>query len=303
MRFVQNLKKKKMKSKLERSKYPTSHEMRNSHSLWVKANQVHLIQNAEYKQMAVQLNCKIENVNGFIRSYGRMKYANVPENTKAPILLSTEHYLSILIVLYCHCKVMHRGLKQTLNELRSNYWVTKGRNIIKKIIAPCVLCRKLNCRPYTYPGHSDLPELRYDDRYPFSSTGCDYLGPLLVLPVYGDNDNSKLYKAYVILYTCTASRAIILDVVNSSNTKNFIQSLRRFIARRGCPALMISDNGSSFIANGTREFATNHLMEWKFNIPQSPWMGGIWERLVSCVKRCLKRTIGMRQMTFIELQT
>ena len=59
-----------------------------------------------------------------------------------------------------------------------------------------------------------------------------------------------------------------------------------------------------FIANETREFATNHhLMEWKFNIPQSPWMGGIWERFVSCVKRCLKSTIGMRQITFIELKT
>ena len=75
------------------------------------------------------------------------------------------------------------------------------------------------------------------------------------------------------------------------------------MARRGCPALMISDNGSSFVAEETQEFVSNHLIDSKFNIPASPWMGGIWERLVSCIKKCLKRTIGVRQINFIELQT
>jgi len=66
---------------------------------------------------------------------------------------------------------------------------------------------------------------------------------------------------------------------------------------------MVTDNGSSVVADEAREFATNYLIEWKFNVPYSPWMGGFWERLVSCVKKCLKRTIGVRQITFIELQT
>ena len=120
-----------------------------------------------------------------------MKYANIPDHTKAPILLSKDHRLSTLIVLYCHLNVLPRGIKQTLNEICANYWVTKGRHFVKKIISPCITCKKLNCRPYAYPGHSDLPELRFDDRYPFASTGCDYLGPLYVLPVYG-KDKGKL---------------------------------------------------------------------------------------------------------------
>ena len=111
-----------------------------------------------------------------------MKY--VSDHTKAPILLSKEHRLSTLVILYCHLKVMHREVKQTLNEIRSNYWITRGRYFVKKVISPCVICKTLNCRPYNYPGHSDLPELRFDDLYPFASTWCDYLGPLYVLPVY-----------------------------------------------------------------------------------------------------------------------
>ena len=33
------------------------------------------------------------------------------------------------------------------------------------------------------------------------------------------------------------------------------------------------------------------------------WQGGIWERLVSCVKRCLKKVVGIRKVSYIELQT
>ena len=138
------------------------------------------------------------------------------------------------------------------------------------------MCRKLNSRSYVYPAHSDLPELRYDDRYPFASNGCDQLGPLHVLPVYGA-DTSKMYKVFVIIYTCAATRAVILDLVHSGSAKSFLQSFRRFIARRGCPALMISDNGAPFVADETKEFASNHLIDWKFNVPLSPWTGGMWE--------------------------
>ena len=41
----------------------------------------------------------------------------------------------------------------------------------------------------------------------------------------------------------------------------------------------------------------------KLNLDYAPWFGGIWERLISCVKKCLKKTIGRKRLTFIELQT
>ena len=141
-----------------------------------------------------------------------------------------------------------------------NSGVTKGRSFTKKILFPCTLSKRLNGRPYAYPGHTDLPAMRFDDRAPFASTGHDYLGPLHVLPIYG-KDSDKMYKAYVVLYTCAATRAVILEVVNSTNTKNFLQCFRRFISRRGCPALILSDNGSSFVSRETQEFAANHFID------------------------------------------
>ena len=135
---------------------------------------------------------------------------NIPFDTKAPIFIDRNHKLAEIIVYYCHLKVLHRGIKQTLSELRSVFWIAKGRNCIKKLLHPCTVCKRLNTRPYEYPAHSDIPQLRFDERYPFSSTSVDYLGPLLCLPVYGEKE--KLYKAFVVIYTCAATRAVILDV-------------------------------------------------------------------------------------------
>ena len=74
-----------------------------------------------------------------------------------------------------------------------------------------------------------------------------------MLPVYGEKNS--MFKAYVVIYTCAASRAVILEVVNSNNTQNCIQSFRR-----RCPAVMISGNGSSFIAHETQRLAADHFL-------------------------------------------
>ena len=79
-----------------------------------------------------------------------------------------------------------------------------------------------------------------------------------------------------IISTCAASRAVILDVVNSSNTQNFIQSFKRFIARRGCPSIMISDNGASFTADETQKFVADRFIEWKFSVAKATNWGGMW---------------------------
>ena len=36
---------------------------------------------------------------------------------------------------------------------------------------------------------------------------------------------------------------------------------------------------------------------------ETPWYGGFWERLISQVKRCLKKTLGKTTLDFYELQT
>ena len=307
LRFIENIRRSlqevcRTKKSLVRTmeKYVTSGEMKRSKKLWIQANQKFVESEKDFENLQLQLNVK-KDADDIIRTFSRMKNACLPAETKAPVLLSKEHRLSELIILYCHSKVYHRGVRQTLNEFRASYWVTRGRSYVKKLLRTCIVCRKLNARPFKYPGHSELPVVRFDDRSPFSSSGVDHLGPLYCSPVYGKKDEA--FKAYVVLYTCLSTRAVLLDVVQSTDAKSFINSFRRFIARRGCPAIMLSDNGSAFTAAETQKFVANKFIEWRFNIPLAPWQGGIWERLVSCVKRCIKKTVGVRRISYVELQT
>ena len=59
----------------------------------------------------------------------------------------------------------------------------------------------------------------------------------------------------------------------SSNA--FLNSLRRFIASRGTPSLIVSDNGTSFKAIETQDLVANKEITWKFNLEAGPWRGGV----------------------------
>ena len=67
-----------------------------------------------------------------IRCRGRLQYAQLPHNTKFPILMPKKSHLSTVIVRATHCMVLHGGARETLTELRQSYWIPKGRQLIKK---------------------------------------------------------------------------------------------------------------------------------------------------------------------------
>ena len=130
-----------------------------------------------------------------------MRNAKIPFDSKAPITLERNHKLTEILILYSHYKVLHRGVKQTLTKFRQQYWITGGNSCVKKVISPCILCKKLNDRPYLYRQHSrvipDIPGFCFDNVTSFHSVGVDYLGPLMCLPV---NDvKVNLYKAWVVI--------------------------------------------------------------------------------------------------------
>ena len=300
MRFVGNLKRiVRDKKPAIKSDYLNASEIFQAERMWILDNQNTLV-NEKFDSVKINLNLKCDE-EGVMRSYSRLKHAKIPFDTKAPIFIDREHKLAKILVYYYHTKVMHRGVKQTLTEFRSRFWITRGRSFMRKLIKPCKTCRILNARAYEYPNSADLPDFRFDERHPFASTGVDYLGPLYCLPVFGDDE--KMHKAWVALYTCMSTRAIILEVVNNANADGFLNSFKRFLARRGCPDIMVSDNGSVFTAKETQKFAAERGIHWKLNIDEAPWTGGVWERLVSCVKRCMKKVVGTKKLTYVELQT
>lgn len=51
--------------------------------------------------------------------------------------------------------------------------------------------------------------------------------------------------------------------------------------------------------SNTLKFAGNRI-QWSFNLEKAPWWGGIFERMVRSVKRCLWKTV---ELTLDELTT
>ena len=44
-------------------------------------------------------------------------------------------------------------------------------------------------------------------------------------------------------------------------------------------------------------------MEWSFNLEKAPWWGGLFERLIRSVKRCLRKTVGQAKFSYDEMHT
>ena len=121
--------------------------------------------------------------------------------------------------------------------------------------------------------------------FAFYATEVDNFGPLFVKSISA-KDSSTLFKVWVTLYTYGGTRGVILDVVPHINSTSFIKSFRRFISRRGCPSVMISDNGRNFVSNETVEFVNGLGVNWRLNMPLAPWHGGFFLRGWLEVQRC-----------------
>ena len=110
-------------------------------------------------------------------------------------------------------------------------------------------------------------------------------------------------KAYIALITCAFTRALHLELTPDLTATALIRCLRRFISRRSCPELFISDNAKTFGAEEVKQFLRDRRIEWHFNLPKAPWQNGIVERLVKSVKRCLKKRLGRARLSYEEMET
>lgn len=143
---------------------------------------------------------------------------------------------------------------------------------------------------------ASLPENRITPcKPPFTYVGVDCFGPFTV------RRGRSNVKRYGVLFTCLVVRAIHIEVAHSLDTESFINALRRFVARRGKPEEVRSDNGGNFV-KGERELreavdAWNQKMiyesllqrniKWIFNPPASSHQGGVWERCIRTVRKVM----------------
>ena len=243
--------------------------------------------------------------NGILRVGGRLKRSTLPYDAKHQIVLPCESPLSILILRDIHQRSGHQGKNVILAELRQHYWIPKVTSVIKSLTSKCVTCRKHRSNTEVQKV-GELPRDRITaDKSAFSSTGMDYFGPFEV------KFGRKTMKRYGVIFTCSTSGAIHLEVTASLTTDSCINAIRRFLARRGPVEVIRSDNGTNLVgaeAELRREIASwnqsligrmlqQDNVQWIFNPPAASHFGGFYERLIRSARKVLYGLLTDRAIT------
>ncbi|XP_071653060.1 uncharacterized protein [Temnothorax longispinosus] len=253
---------------------------------------------------------------GLLRVGGRLKNTMLAYDARHPVILPGPSHLTRLIVEACHRRTLHGGVQMTLGALRQEYWVPRGRTLVKGCLRRCVTCvRWWAASPQPLMG--SLPGPRVTPARPILNTGVDYAGPVWLRTSKGRGQRAS--KAFIVVFVCLCSRAVHLDVASDYTADAFLAALRRFVSRRDLCQMLYSDRGTNFVGadaqlrnlfsaggqEGRRivERVAEERISWRFNLPAAPNFGGIWEAAVKSTKHHLRRVIGEATLTYEEMAT
>ena len=266
---------------------------------WIRRVQLRDTVEQHYKETNAQLGLETDD-RGIIVCIGRMlgiHPINIPRNA-----VFTEK-----LVQRVHCETLHGGVGLTMAEVRETFWIPRLRSLVKMIRSRCWGCKRFRLTSFTTPVAGQLPEDRTSPGAAFEVIGVDFAGPMKF------RKSSKAEgKSYLVIFACSLSRAVHLELLRNLETSTFIVSLKRFIARRGRPRVVYSDNGGAFVKaskwleqlrkdESLRGFAEEYNIKWKFNLSRAPWWGGQFERLIGVVKSAMYKVIGGGHLTWDEL--
>jgi len=225
---------------------------------------------------------------------GRLRYARLPLVSRQPFILPADHHVTRLIVEKYHRLEGHLGTLHVLACVRKQFWILQGQSVVRRILRKCMLCQRRSA-PTGEQFMADLPACRVNrSENVFSHCSVDYFGPLVT-----KRARTEL-KRYGCIFTCMATRAVHLEVVNSLESRGFLQAFFRFSDIRGRPTCMYSDNGTTMVgaqrelravASSLGKSVSGPLadaaIQWCYTPPLTPHCNAVSERLIKDVKRIL----------------
>ena len=247
---------------------------------------------------------------------GRLAQSDHSNDLKFPILIDGKSHLATLLIRQAHTETMHGGPQATLSHLRQRYWITGGKKVITKVTQSCITCRRFARRlASANPIMGDLPQERITQSRPFTHVGIDFGGPISL-----KTSSKSVRKAYIALLVCFTTKAVHIELVSSLSTPSCVSALKRFIARRGKPACIYSDNATNFIGarnamialreilgndkkNSTASFIIQQGVDWVTVPLRARHFGGLWEAGIKSCKNHSRKVVGTQALTFEELYT
>lgn len=246
-----------------------------------------------------------------LRVGGRLSNSPYSYDVKHPILIDSKHHLTKIIFSSQHLKLFHAGPQLLLANIRQSYWVLGGRNLSKKTVNLCTKCNRFKAQA-VQPIMGQLPATRTQLEFPFLHTGVDYAGPILISDRKGRG--SRLIKSYICIFVCYAVKAVHLELVTDLTKEAYIAALNRFIARRGKPQVITSDNGTTFVGacnqiylmlrgSNISSYLADLGIEFKFVPAYTPHFNGISEAAVRSTKAHLKKILTLTHLNYEEMTT
>uniref|UniRef100_A0AC34GU52 Integrase catalytic domain-containing protein n=1 Tax=Panagrolaimus sp. ES5 TaxID=591445 RepID=A0AC34GU52_9BILA len=275
-------------------------DMNNAERAIIIQEQEIYVKSIDVKQLKL-----VKDDEGIYRTHYRFDHAELLNAN--PVFIPKKSPVAKMICLDTHKKLQHAGTPHTLSKIREKYWIPSGRATVIKCINICVDCKYWRSKPFSLPQMPQLPASRVVRSKPFQNVGIDYCGPFKV--------KEKAEKIWIILFTCFGTRLIHLEHVSTMTSEDFLLSFRKFVARRGAPHYILSDNAKQFktAANALEEIwkkaikdekSIDYMLKndicWDFITERAPWKGGLYERLVALVKNSLKICVGKKSINLNE---
>jgi hypothetical protein len=190
---------------------------------------------------------------GLLRVGGRLQ-STLPYQAMHQMILPANHHFTKLVVSAEHLRLHHAGPQVLIASLCEKYWIPRIRNFVKTVSHQCLTCYKFKAQA-SLQLTGELPSTRVQLSRPFLTTGVDYAEPISLK--LGPPRSKMIKTVYIAIFVCFITKAVHIEVVTSLNTEGLLAALRRFIACRGKPRTLYSDNGTNFqgAANELHELA------------------------------------------------
>ena len=120
------------------------------------------------------------------------------------------------------------------------------------------------------------------------------------------------------LFTCLTIRPVHLKLVKGLSAPLFLNSLKRFVARRGKPKLIVSDNAPQFHfvksvldtqwstifqGNEVLDYFSYEGIQWNLTTSLASWQRGFYEQSVTLLKQSLRKEMGHKIIYWDKLMT
>ena len=248
---------------------------------------------------------------GLLRIGGRANRSNLPYSSQHPVVLPGDHTVTELIVHTEHLCLLHAGPTFVATSLSCHFHIVRPRSYSIAHSGMCHLSPS-----HSQPSASNAWTTSTRSADPWFRVEVDYAGPVTIKS--GSVHKPTFVKDYVCIFVSLSTKAVHLELVSDLASEANIATLRHFIAHRGKPSCIRSDNGANFVG-AVREI--KELFEFLGNLrtqriisdfcssqhihiiaERAPHFGSHWEAAVKSIKTHLK-IIADTKLTFEEFTT